>query len=235
MKLIILSITEYKEKDGIVTAFNNEGVKTFRAPGVLSPHSKNGLINNPLTLIDATLSESKTSKYLTLKEAEVLYSPLSGDMSIPYLTGIAILNEVTIKLLDDEEKPLVYQDLLNATIALKNKINPYLISLKYILRVISLTGYALDVNHCVRCGEKQNMVAFSFIEGGFICGKCITSEDKNDLDIPEMRLVRNVYITKDYLFEQFKFDEKIAVSLLKKLNIFIADAYGGKINAIDMI
>lgn len=235
MKLIITNIATYREKDAIVTGFNENEVVTFRVPGLFSPKNKFASLNNPLTIIEPTFSEAKTSKHLLLKEAELLFSPMMGNMDFNYVTAISILLEATVKFVDDEEKPIIYNDLFNALLALKNRINPYLISLKYLISVMNATGYQLSINHCVRCEKKQNIVAFSFVEGGFICQNCITKEDKSDLDIPEMKLFRNIYLFNGYDFSSFQFDEKVVVSMLQKLNIFFKDAYGSNINAIKTI
>ena len=232
MKLIITNIATYKEKDAIVTGFNENEVVTFRVPGLFSPKNKFASLNNVLTIIEPTFSEARTSKHLLLKEAELLFSPMMGDMDFNYITAISILLEATVKFVDDAEKPSIYNDLFNALLALKNKINPYLVSLKYLISVMNMTGYELSINHCVRCQEKKNIVAFSFVEGGFICKDCLTNEDHNDLEIPEMKLFRNLYLFNGYDFSSFKFDEKVVVSILNKLNIFFKDAYGSNINAI---
>ena len=66
MKVIILSITPYKEKDAIVNAINEEGVLSFTAHGVLDIASKNQLVNTPLNVLDIELRNTR-GKYPSLK------------------------------------------------------------------------------------------------------------------------------------------------------------------------
>lgn len=233
MKLIITNIASYKEKDAVMSGISEEGFFSFRVPGLFSPKSKFASFNNPLTIIEPVFSEAKTSKHLILKEASLLFSPMSGSLDFNYVTAISILLQATNRLVEDDDKSLLYQDLFNALLALKNKVNPYLVSLKYLIGVINLTGYELNVNSCIRCGGKKSVVAFSFSEGGFICQNCLMKEDKNDLNINEMKVFRNIYLYNGYGFENDKYDEKVVVSLLKKINIFIADAYGYQIKDIN--
>lgn len=232
MKLIILSITKYREKDGIVTGVNEEGLTVFRIPGLFSPKSQFVALNNVMSIIEPTFTETKGAKHLILKEAELLFSPMLNELDIHYITCLSILIEASNKLVQDEDKHLLYRDLFNALLALKNKINPYIIALKYLIAIINLSGFELNVNRCIRCDGKKDIVAFSFLEGGFICKNCMTPEDVNDLDVPEMKVFRNVYLFDGYDFSGFQFDEKVVVSLLKKINIFIEDAIGYKINTI---
>lgn len=233
MKLIITNITAYKEKDALMSGINEDGLYLFRVPGLYSPKSKFASINNPLTVIEPIFSESKTTKHYTLKEASLLFSPMSGTLDINYVTCISILLQATNKLIEDEERYLLYHDLLNALLALKNKVNPYLVALKYLIALLNLSGFELNVNSCIRCGGKKNIVAFSFLEGGFICQDCLTEEDKNDLDIQEMKYIRNIYIHDGYDFVNDKYDPKVVISLLKKINIFLYDALGYQIKDIN--
>ena len=236
MKLIIINIAKYKEKDAIATGIDETGVVSFRIPGLFSPKSKFASLNNALTIIEPTFSEAKNSKHLILKEAVMLFSPMMNkDFDIHYISSISILLEATNKLTEDDDKVALYHHLFNALLALKNKVNPYLISLKYLISVINTTGYELSVNHCARCDSKKDIVAFSFSEGGFICRNCLEKEDVNDLTIDEMKLFRNIYLFDGYDFSGFKFDEKVVVSILKKVAIFISDAYGSKINTIETL
>lgn len=232
MKLIIIKIAAYKEKDAVMTGISELGLITFRVPGLYSPKSKFASINNPLSIIEPTFNESKRSKHYILQEASLLYSPMQGDLDFNYVTAISILLQATNNLVEDDDKPLLYQDLFGALLALKNKVDPYLVSLKFLISLMNKTGYELNVNGCIRCGGKKSIVAFSFLEGGFICRNCMTSEDKNDLELDEMKVFRNVYIYNGYAFEGEKYSQKVVVSTLKKINIFISDAYGYSIKDI---
>ena len=226
MKLIILNITAYKEKDAVVNGISEEGFLSFRVPGLFSPKSKYASLNNALSIIEPVFSESKTTKHLTLKEAQLLFSPMQGQMDFHYVTAITILLQAMNKLVQDEDKALLYQDLFNALLALKNKVNPYVITLKFLISLVNQTGYELSVGGCVRCGAKKNIVAFSFLEGGFICKDHFTKDDHSDLELSEMAYFRSVFLHNGYAFEEKNVDEKTTISLLKKINIFIADAYG---------
>ena len=232
MKYITLQVTPYQEKNGIITAFNEEGVITFKVPGLLSNKNQFYMLNTPLSLIEPTFSPSKRGNSHILKEVEILFSPLSKQMDEKYLNTINALLEISRKLVDNEEKQIIFNDLLNSLISLKQNNEPYLVLLKYVLRVINLTGYGFQVNHCLRCNQKKDIVAFSFIEGGFICRNCFNEDDHNDLSLVEMKLFRNIYLKDNYDFTSFDYQEKVVVNLLNGLAHFIGDAYGYSINSL---
>lgn len=184
-----------------------------------------------MSIIEPTLTETKGAKHLILKEAQLLFSPMLSELDIHYVACMSILIEATNKLVQDDDKALLYQDLFNALLAMKNKINPYLVALKYLIKISSVAGFEFNVNHCIRCDGKKDITAF-IPRRGIYLQELYDPEDINDLDVPEMKLFRNTYLHEGYDFTGFAFDEKVVVSLLKKINIFFEDAIGYKINTI---
>ena len=69
MKIIVISVTQYKEKDGIINAISHEGVTSFLARGILDPKNKFAPLNNYLTIADVELTESN-AKYPSLKNTD---------------------------------------------------------------------------------------------------------------------------------------------------------------------
>ena len=79
MKLIILSITQYKEKDGIITAISENETVTFKVNRLLDPKSSGHILNTPLIEADVTFSENN-HKYQTFKNGGVSFSPYSASI-----------------------------------------------------------------------------------------------------------------------------------------------------------
>lgn len=225
MKIIILSLNKYKEKDSIINAISEEGYLTFTAHGILSPTSKNAAINNILTVTDVTLTESKSHK-LSLKESSVILSPLISSTSLEYMATLSALAEATNKMLIDEEKHLAYPYLYKAIVSLRNKEQPFFILITYLSKLLKLAGYSLEINRCVRCGKKDNIVGFSFIEGGFICSSCLEEEDQIDLIGEQSLLFRLLAGNSDFTYQNIPYDENNIKVILTKLNQFIIDACG---------
>ena len=62
MKIVVLSITPYKEKDAIIDAINEQGEMTFLAKGILDPKNKNSALNNLLAVADIEINEGNYNK-----------------------------------------------------------------------------------------------------------------------------------------------------------------------------
>ena len=80
MKIIVLSITQYKEKDGIIDAISEQGSITFLAKGIMDPKNKNSAINNALVIADIELNEGNY-KYPVLKTASITFTPMKTSNS----------------------------------------------------------------------------------------------------------------------------------------------------------
>lgn len=233
MKIIILSINKYREKDAIINAITEEGKVTFTAHGILSPTNANAAINNVLTVCEVTLTESKTHK-LSLKESSVIFSPLISNTSLNYMAAINTICEATNKMLDEDEIHLAYPYLLLAINRLKEKEEPLFILVAYLAKLLKLTGYSFEINKCLRCGSKKDIVGFSFSEGGFICKNCY-SDEQIDLTGEAMLTFRTLCGSTDFNFHNLNYDEEIMKMIIFKLIVFISDANGVYIDSPKLI
>ena len=225
MKVIVLKISSYKEKDAIVEAVHENGLVTFLARGIKDPKSKNTILNNPLSIVDIDLMDGDF-KYPILKSSKEVLIPLKMDMSSSYLGVLMTINEMMVNLFPDEEKHKMYPLLEQAVMALKNSSDYLLTLLIFMSFVIRLGGYDLEVNRCVICGQKNRIVAFSFVDGGFICENCLTEETERDLSKEQMILLRNIFNSRDYHLIGNPYNKDDAIVLVRKFSEFIEEAFG---------
>ena len=225
MKVIVLTINPYKEKDAVISAINETEYITFLAKGIRDPKNKNAAINNPLTIADIELMDGNF-KYPILKSSKPIFTPLRLEMDSKYLGTLITLNEMVSYLFPDEEKLKMFKVLEEAVTNLKKKDDWLMTLLIFMSHAMRQGGFELEVNQCVCCGKKKNIVAFSFVEGGFICADCISPETSRDLNKNQMLLLRRIFNSRDFalLGSEYDFDE--AYILLKKFIEFIEEAFG---------
>lgn len=231
MKVVILNITEYKEKDAIITALNESEVISFTAKGIFSERSQNKILNVPLNIVDIEIEKGKL-KYPILKSFNMIYCPLISDVSIEYMTSLNIITEATKKLLTDEDKHYMFNTLVDVITNLKSAKNYYALVLYYLDRLFSVAGYGFEVNGCVVCGSKKGIAAFSFADGGFICKDCLENNITQQLSASEMALLRNIYNSKDSAtLEKIEFNSNEVEHLLKLYFSFIYDNFNITLNS----
>lgn len=227
MKTIILSLTPYKEKDAIVNAISEEQCFSFLARGILSPKSKNATINNPLTVIELELSDRQNLKYPVMSNATVLFSPLQIMDKLEKLVTLQLLGEIINKCLSDEDKPRIYDKTLE-TIKFMQKEDDYWTAIFYfIAEMLVIAGYGFEVDHCLSCGSKKDIVNFSFSEGGFICRNCASGNFENEFTKEEMFYIRSIFKAKSLSgLTSTAIEEDSKLKIFRILLDFIKDNLG---------
>ena len=234
MKIIVISIASYKEKDGIITALTEEGMKSFTVRGLYDPKSKNANLNNSCTIADIELG-SGNFKYPLIKSSTIIESPLRKSNDFDYLGSIMLLCEATKSLLQEEEQGLMFKHLDAAISALNHKDDYWMTDLIYLCNCFKASGYELEVNRCINCGSTKNIKTFSFADGGFLCQNCISSDTELFFDKELMLLLRDACNAPDYAHGSEHCNKDNAIKLLLKLNEFIMDAYGINMKSIALI
>ena len=234
MKIIILSINQYKEKDAIISSMSSTGKLTFIVKALYDPKSRNSQLNSPLTIIDAEFVEGEY-QYPVLKRFMVVSSPMKNSNDYEYLSSILILGEISNKLVQEEDYSSIYEWLYNGLEKLDKTKTYYSVLLIYIANVLKVSGYEFEVNKCVMCGSKKSIAAFSFDDGGFLCTSCLNEDVKSHLNKKEMILIREIFNTTSYNINEEICKKDDAISLLFKFYTFISDSFSTKINNILML
>ena len=234
MKVVVISITPYKEKDGIINAISEEGALTFSARGIFDPKNKNAAINNSLVIADIELTEGK-SKYQTLKTCSIIDTPMTVNSNLEQLSAIMLIAEATKSLIQDEEKASIYQSLLDVIASLKTAKEPWMSLLIYFARIFKATGYEFEVNQCVFCGSKKDIITFSFVDGGFVCRNCLDESTEKDLTNDQMLLLRSAFNAKDFSLESKYCNKDNALLVLNKFFEFIYDSYGVRLKSASLL
>ena len=234
MKIIVLSVAPYKEKDAIVESISEEGLITFLAKGIFDPKNANAAINNVLSTADIELNDGDY-KYPVLKNATNVVNSMKTISDFDYLSSLLLIAEATRLLLQDDEKVRIYNSLLNTLNALKASKEPLKILVVYLATLFKNSGYEFEVNHCVFCGTKQGIKAFSFADGGFICQNCLEDDVVCSLNNTQMLLLRAAVLCNDITKFTFDCSRDDVVTLLEKFFEFIYDFYGIQLKNAQLI
>ncbi len=234
MKVIVLQKSDYKDKACIYDAISETGYVSFQVKGARDPKSKYIWLNNPLVVADIELLEDGRYKHKMLKNASPIEAPLSGADPLEYLIAVSTIADLANRVLDNDEKHLLFNDLQLAIKALKARKDYLMVVLIFIAKLIKLGGSELEVDRCVLCGSDTDIVAFSFTEGGFICRRCLTKEMEHDLTSKQMLLIRYAFKSPDYSCVQSdKYSVEDKKIILKKLKEFIDEVMGAKVDSIN--
>ena len=232
MEIIVISVAQYKEKDAVVNAITEGKSFSFYARGILNPKNKNSFLNNTLCKANITLLEGKL-KYPILETAELINTPQIMDCSLDYLNALLTIDDAVLNLFEQEEKFLCYEEVNKALTALRKGKNAFYTMLYFLLHILPSLGFELEVKSCVGCGSTKNITDFSFVEGGFLCNKCLENSERKYTN-SQLILLRNAILSKE--IDDIK-DVSIndIKALLFDINVFLSDGIGYHLRTLDTL
>lgn len=172
---IVLRTHKLGEADRIITLLTrNHGRVRAVAKGVRRTTSRFGSRLEPFTHVDLQLAEGRNLD--TVTQAETL-TPYSKGLGLDYdrYTAGTVMLETADRLVAEERQPSVQQFLLlvgglRAMVAGEHGSGQVLDS--YLLRSLSVAGYAPSFDGCSRCGTVGPHRWFNPSMGGVLCATC---------------------------------------------------------------
>ena len=234
MKVIVLKITNYKEKDGIIDVISENEKMSFLARSIFDPKSKTASLNNVLTVADIELSDGNY-KYPFIKSNKVITTPINPHSDLKYMSVIMGMVEIINVLLNEEEQIKMYSHLLQTINYLKEGRDPYSLFLIFLAKALSISGYDFEVNSCINCGSKKDIVSFSFEDGGFLCRNCCPDDAPRYFSKEQMLFIRYSFLNKDLNLPIEEINNDDAIVIIHKFFEFIYDSFGVKLKSNDLI
>lgn len=172
---VVLRTQPLGEADRIVTLLTREHGKVRAvAKGVRRTSSRFGARLEPFMCVDLQLSTGRTFDVVTQVELAGAYGRAVGEDYALFTAGTAML-ETADRLVEAEQEPALqqYRLLVGAVRALAERAHePGLLLDSYLLRALSVAGWAPSFTDCARCGADGPHRAFSAALGGALCGAC---------------------------------------------------------------
>lgn len=173
---IVVSETPYSESSKIINILTkDQGVIGVMAKGAKRIKSPLRVATERFTLGIFSVYYHK-DKLSTLVSADII-NPLlnikTDIIKIGYLTYIVELAHQTAKQNEDEH---IYAILKSAILKIEEGKDPMVITNILELKMLDYLGVGIDLDKCIKCGSKTNILTISGDEGGYICTDCRTNE-----------------------------------------------------------
>lgn len=215
----IVTETPYGESSKIINVLTREkgligimckGAKKMKSPlractqiltyGVFNLQYKEGKLSNlisvdvidPLVNIRTDLDKISVSLYLTKLIAQVV---------------------------KQNNNPKIYDLFIKTILKIEANLDPLTLCNILELKLLPYLGVGLNLDSCIRCGKKTNIVTIDASYGGLICKDCYQNEQIIDLKI--VKLIRMYYYIDIESINTINVDNKIK----KIINKFVTDYY----------
>ena len=170
---VVLRTHNLGEADRIVTMLSkHHGQIRGVAKGVRRTTSKFGSRLEPFMVVDVQLFEGRSLDVVSQVETLAAYGrEIIADYAA-YTAATALL-ETAEKLTGDESSPQQYLLLVGALRSLSRAEHPSSLILdSYLLRALSIAGWAPNFESCAVCAKAGEHAAFSMQLGGVLCNEC---------------------------------------------------------------
>jgi DNA repair protein RecO (recombination protein O) len=172
---VVLRTQKLFESDRIITLLTRgNGRVRAVAKGVRRTTSRFGSRLEPFTHVDLQLAEGRSLDVVTQAESLASYGSEIGADYERYTAGTVML-ETAERLVVEDKEPAVQQFLLlvGALRALTaGERRPLQVLDSFLLRSLSVAGYAPSFDSCARCGREGPHRAFNPASGGVLCSTC---------------------------------------------------------------
>ncbi len=173
---IVVSETPYSESSKIINILTKDaGIVGIMAKGAKRIKSPLRVATEKFTLgtFNVYYHKDKLSTLVSADISNPLRNIKSDIIKIGYLTYIVELAYQTAKQNDDAE---IYNILKATILKIEDGLNPMVMTNILELKMLDYLGVGIDLNKCIKCGNKTNIVTISGDEGGYICSECRTNE-----------------------------------------------------------
>lgn len=214
---LVLSLQDFKEKDGIVKLALPDRVESIYARGVMKSTSKNRRLCNPF---------SKVTLFYEPKYSRDMYFLIRGDEHWfdgniqEDLLGQSVCFVLRDMILRIGINPMVYHCLEQAWHAWNDGDHDegYLYSCLALANLLKIAGIAPNLDSCSVCGQTSGIETLVLEEGGFVCKDCAGHRyprKSREYLLSIRALFRAGQENIDYLAEHFQYGLQDVLDLAK--------------------
>lgn len=216
---IIITETPYGDNSKIINVLTKDkGIIGIMCSNVKS--IKNPLRTKTLKFtygyFHINYNENKLSKLVDVDIIDNLTN-IRGDIElISYMSYITDLTYQVVKQNNDLD---IFNIFISTVLKLNEKKNPLILTNILELKYLDYLGVGLNLDSCVKCGSKKNIVTLDPDEGGYICQNCYTNE--RILDPKSIKLIRMYYLIDINSISDISIKKEIA----NEINYFLDKYY----------
>ena len=230
---IVTRLTPFKEKDAMVNVITEEKNLSFLARGVLGIASKNMASVQPYTKSRFLLTRGKEG--LALRTGTVLETFQGAKEKLASLTTLSFIGELTNKVISSEEAGKIYPYLDKTLFLLNEGFDALTLALLYIAAVLKVAGLGLEVTKCVISGQRSDITAISYLDGGFVAAPYFDALRHQKRNERQLKIIRQIFLAEATDFDRVAFTSGECLEIIKDLSVYIQDGAGINLKSIFLL
>ena len=207
-KGLVINVSKYSSANAVVTVISTDGKITFNITNVYKPKSnfKECLLVGNIIEFDYDVLNSEFCKILSVKliyDISKKYTSYNMGLFLMYFSSSLQRYSLYNENRSDEELEVYFTILENL-----DEENYLVSSLLFTSNLIRYLGLLPDTESCIYCGKTNNLVSFSFSEGGFVCKDCVNRNMHPFYSKTELQVIRFSFFpfSNENLFRKVPYD-----------------------------
>jgi len=133
----------------------------------------------------------KEDKLSTLVSVDIIDPLKNIRQDLTKISYVSYISELTSQVLKENSALSVYDNFINIILKIEQGLDPLILTNILELKYLPLLGVGLNLDSCIRCGNKTSIVTIEASYGGLICKDCYQNEIIVDKKI--IQLIRMYY------------------------------------------
>ncbi len=168
-----------------------------------------------------TYNENKLSK---LNDVDIIDNLTKIKGNITLNSYMLYITELTYQVAKQNNDPEIYNIFINIVKKMNDELDPGVLTNILELKYLDFLGIGLNLDSCIKCGNKKNIVTLDPDEGGFICQNCYHGEKIYDSKV--IQLIRMYYLVDINSISSIKIKKEYANDIDQFLDRYY-DRYTG--------
>lgn len=220
----ILSETPYGESSKIINVFTKEyGIIGIMCKGAKGLKSKNRVSTMRLTYAKFNIYYKK-DKLSNLVSSDIINPLKYIKNDIILVSFLSYITELTYQVIKQSNESKIYDNFINTIFKLESGLDPVVLTNILELKYLENLGVLFNLDECVICGNKKNIVTIDADRGGYICLNCLTNEVIVDKKV--IKMLRMYYYVNIASIKEIKVDDVTKQTINNFLDIYY-DRYTG--------
>lgn len=242
---ISLKSRKWGDADRIVTFYTMRfGKLRGVARGARRSKTRFGAALEPFVSTELNLFEKRGDSLYRITQADIRdpFSRLREDLGLMAAAG-RLANLVEAVTGEGDAGPRIFETLIEGFTALQTTEDPALTALLFQIRLLGLTGFRPQTDHCAGCGESaregQTFVSghFSPLSGGLLCAGC-AGHRRNEclpLSAGSLAFMQHAIRWKPTILNRLKAEGRVRAEAEAAIESYVTVVTGKRLPPVDFL